>query len=82
MDEKTLDEVIDELEELREEIGHGQFPVRVAWQPSYPLFAPIAAIAVDQENEDEEAVYLAGGVEGSGYMAEGTAQQLRAKRWQ
>jgi len=41
----TLDELIQELEDLREELGNGDGQVLVASQPSYPLSNRIVNVA-------------------------------------
>lgn len=88
MREKTLDELIDQLVELREEGAHvGGLPVRVAWQSDYPLFGSVVAVVLsklgpdDAPDSGENAIYLAGGGEDTGYLDEQTAQALRSEGW-
>ena len=54
----NLDEMIERLEEIREEVG-GDFPVRGAFQPNYVLLADIEAITTVQGNSDEQGVFIA-----------------------
>jgi hypothetical protein len=49
-----INELIESLEEIRD--NYGEFEVRVALQPTYPLAASIANIAVQ---DDEPVVWLA-----------------------
>ena len=53
----NLDEMIERLEEIREEVG-GDFPVRGAFQPNYVLLANIDAITTVTESGDENGVFI------------------------
>lgn len=50
----TLNELIERLEDLRDEIG-GDSPVRGVQQPTYPLLAQIEAITAIYEGDKVEA---------------------------
>lgn len=50
----TLDELIERLEDIREEIGNGDVPVRGVQQPNYPLLARICAVTVVEEDGKQE----------------------------
>jgi hypothetical protein len=55
----TLNELIERLEELRDEVS-GNTPIRGAFQPNYPLVADVAAItAFVSEDADESGIYIA-----------------------
>lgn len=88
MEEMTLDELLERLGELRDSDEAGRLPVRVAWQPTYPLFGSVVAVVVSELGPDESpetgdnAVYLAGGNESAGYLPEAIAQRLRNEGWQ
>lgn len=63
----TIDEIIQRLEDMREELGSGDVAVRGAFQPNYPLVADITAItAVIPEGADGARLYIALG-EARGY---------------
>lgn len=81
MDEITLDELIEKLIEIRDGEQAGYHPVRVAWQPHYPLYGGVNAVFADLDT-DEPAIYLAGGVESAGYLSEHVASSLRNEGWQ
>jgi hypothetical protein len=86
MRERTLDELIDDLVELQEN-GLGHLPVRVAWQPSYPLYASVSAVTAsslgpnDNPELGDNAIYLAGGSEGEGYLPDVITQELKSRGW-
>lgn len=55
----TVDDLIEKLEEAREELG-GDAQVRMTWQPEYPIRGTVAAVTVpanraDPYGEDEVA---------------------------
>lgn len=81
MEELTLDELIAKLVEIRDGEQAGHHPVRVAWQPTYPLYGGVNAVFADLD-ADEPAIYLAGGNESAGYLNEQTARALRNEGWQ
>jgi hypothetical protein len=49
----TIDELISELEEARDELG-GEAEVRVAYQQNYPLRGAVAAVTVPGEEPYDE----------------------------
>jgi hypothetical protein len=53
----TLQELIDRLEDLREEIG-GDAKVRGVLQPNYPLIARIDAITAIVDSDDKDGVFI------------------------
>jgi len=53
----NLDEMIERLEEIREEVG-GDFPVRGAFQPNYVLLSDVDAITTVTESGDENGVFI------------------------
>lgn len=89
MDEMTLDELREQLDELSDEGWPGHSPIRIAWQPTYPLYGGLVAVHGDREvgggdgAEDlgRPAIYLAGGNEEAGYLPEAIASELRGKGW-
>jgi hypothetical protein len=54
MTTRTLDELIEQLTDLREEIGRGDVRVRVGNQPSYPLANNISNLVCSTDLEDDE----------------------------
>lgn len=58
----TLDELIDRLQEIRDE--HGDVEVRGVFQPNYPLLADISAVTtIIEDGEIEVFIGLADGRE-------------------
>lgn len=53
----TLDELIERLEDIREEVG-GEFPVRGAFQPNYVLLAEVEAVTTVTDSGDEDGVFI------------------------
>lgn len=55
----TLDEMIERLEEIREEVG-GSVAIRGAFQPNYPLVTGVDAITTYvSDDSDKAGVYIA-----------------------
>lgn len=81
MYEITLDELIDKLEELRNDVP-GNAIVRIAWQPTYPLYADVSVVIAGTNEVSDPVVYLAGGNETAGYLDGSTTQALRNEGWQ
>jgi hypothetical protein len=54
----TLDELIERLEDIREEVGGG-LPVRGAFQPNYVLLADVLAVTAVVESGDEDGLFIA-----------------------
>lgn len=52
-----LDELIERLEEIRDEVG-GDFPIRGAFQPSYVLLSDVDAITTVTDSGDENGVFI------------------------
>jgi hypothetical protein len=53
----TLDELIERLEEIRDEVG-GDATVRGVLQPNYPLIARIDAITTIIDSGKEDGVFI------------------------
>ncbi len=53
----TLDELIQRLEDIRDEVG-GDFPVRGAFQPNYVLLSDVDAITTVTDSGDENGVFI------------------------
>jgi hypothetical protein len=53
----SLDELIERLEEIREEVG-GDFPIRGAFQPNYVLLSDVDAITTVTDSGDENGVFI------------------------
>jgi hypothetical protein len=54
----TVDELIQDLEEARDELG-GDAEIRVAYQPSWPLRTTIARVTIPQDDrpgDDEDEI--------------------------
>jgi hypothetical protein len=49
----TIDEMIEELESARDDLG-GDAPVRIAYQPSWPLRATVASVTVPPSDDPAE----------------------------
>ena len=65
----TLDELIEELEEMRDNFG-GETLVRGVFQPNYPLIAQIETVTMfDFAESDERGVYI-GLADGKNYGTE------------
>ncbi len=64
----TLDEMISELEDAREDLG-GDAEVRVAYQPNYPLRGTVAAVTVPDTDDPYSEGEAAPGQEHDGHMA-------------
>lgn len=47
---RTLDDLIEQLQEIRDDHG-GETPVRVAYQPSYPLQGRLSTLAVTNDRD-------------------------------
>lgn len=63
----TIDEMIEQLEDARTELG-GQAQIRVAYQRNYPLYGTLDAVTVPTECQDSERrVWLAVGTGDQGY---------------
>lgn len=54
----SLDELIERLEELRENYDGNTWEIKIAHQPSYPLLARLDAVSLDSE---KQVVYIAAG---------------------
>jgi hypothetical protein len=63
---RTLDELIDALEEMREEVG-GDAKVLVATQPNYPLSSRLGAVTAITDRTEGTVVYLAASETGTEY---------------
>lgn len=58
---KTLSELIAELQEIQDALGDAE--VRIAYQPQYPLSAPIANVTYVERDEEQTVVWLATGAQ-------------------
>ena len=47
----NLDELIERLQEIREDYGNGEIPIRGVQQPNYPLLSQIEAITVFESEQ-------------------------------
>lgn len=54
----TLTELIDRLEDLREDLQTGELEVRGVLQPNYPLIARIDAITAIVDSGDKDGVFI------------------------
>lgn len=54
----TLTELIDRLEDLREDLQTGELEVRGVFQPNYPLIARIDAITAIVDSDKKNGVFI------------------------
>jgi hypothetical protein len=58
---KTLGQLIDELTEVMRDNENGsELPVRIAYQPNYPLRATVECVALNEDDDsDGQTVWIA-----------------------
>lgn len=75
----TLDELIERLEDLRDDFT-GDMPANVAYQPGYPLFSDLQDVHVFVNSDGEAELFFVAG-SGGGYLASSVATELAERGW-
>ena len=86
--ELTLDELRTLLDELSDEGWPGTAEIRIAHQPTFPLYASAVTVFGDEDpdalTEVRGAIYIAGSgqPDQQGYLPSSVASDLKAQGWQ